>query len=153
MDKSNVESGWRSAEWLRDLESSQKFDGFAGHEFIIEKPHVGKVAIIADEMGGRAIDGAEEKDCVVGIHRIVPEVEKTDFNKIRQKEESGDERFDFDRSISLFQQFFGILGCNVYGDEPAEFTICPAIDDFLVRTERIGRVIGREDDIGIQNGT
>jgi hypothetical protein len=67
-------------------------------------------------MCGSAIDGAEEEDRIVGIHRIVPEVKETDFDTLSQKEKSGDERFDIGRSISLLQQCLGILGFNVFSD-------------------------------------
>lgn len=56
-------------------------------------------------MRGLAIDTAEEKDRIVGIHRIVPEVEESDFDTFCQKEKSGDERFDFCRRIPLSSNF------------------------------------------------
>jgi hypothetical protein len=34
-----------------------------------------------------------------------------------------------------------------------EFTVCPALDDLLIRTEGIGRAITGQNDIGTQNGT
>jgi len=81
----------------------QKIRGSASYELIIKRPHIQKVPVVANEMSGRSIDGAEKEDRVVGIDGVMSEMEESDLNPIRQKEQAGDECFDFPGAVALFQ--------------------------------------------------
>lgn len=107
--------------------------------------------VVTDKVSRHAIDRAKEENRIVRIDRVMAEVEVTDFDSICQKEKTGDEGFHLERIIALFEQFFGILSRNVFSDEPAELTIRPAIENVLIRTERICRAIGCQYDVAIEN--
>ena len=103
-------------------------------------------------MTRRAIDGAEKEDCVVGVDWVMSEMEETDFDTFGQKKEFGYEGFDLRSGVALVEQFLSIFRNNIGGDQPDKFTKRPAVDDFLVWTERIGRPVGGQDHIAVQDG-
>ena len=56
-------------------------------ELPIEKADIEKMAIVGHQMGCRAIDRAKQENRVVGIHRIVSEMKKTDLDSFGKQEQ------------------------------------------------------------------
>ena len=105
-----------------DPQSLQEFRGSASHELLIENPHIQKVTVVTDEMTRGTIDGTEKENCIVGINRIMPEVEETNFDTFRQKKETRDECFDVRRGVTFVEQLLRIFRCNISSDQPGKFT-------------------------------
>ena len=99
----------------------QEIRGSAGHEFIIEYPHIQQVFVVSDNVTRTAIDGAKQKNSIVSINRVVSQVEEADSDRFGKEKEPRDECFDLGRAISFFEQLLRVFRSDIAGDQPDEF--------------------------------
>ena len=111
------------------------------------------MGIVADEVGGTAVDRTQEEGDVVLIDGIVPEVEVSDFDDFGEKGEVSQEDEDGLGVNAAFPQLHGVFRGDVFGDEKGVLAFEPAVDEFAVRAGGgLGFSCG-DGDRGVEDGS
>ena len=109
------------------------------------------MGIIADEVGGEAIEGAEQEHHVVGIHRVMTKMEEDDLNELAMARHKADERGDFRTRDAAGEQLLGVLAQGIEAVEEGELSPLPTIKDFRRGARRVRTEVRRQNDVGVED--
>ena len=112
-----------------------------------------EVWIVADEMGGAAIDGTEQEHHILRVHGVVAKVKEDDRHDFAMPGDQADEGLDFGGGNTVGEQLFGILGEGIETVEEAELALLPAVEDFHRRARGVRAEVRRQHHIGVEHRT
>jgi len=108
--------------------------------------------VVAHEMRGAAIDGAEQEHDIADIDRVVAEVEEDNRDGLSMPGEQANEFLGLVRRDAVLQQLLRILGQGVGTVEKAKLTSVSPAEDFRVGAGRLLGAVGGQDHIRVQHG-
>ena len=111
------------------------------------------MTVVADQMRGAAIDGAEQEHHILRIHGVVAEVKEDDRHDLAMKGQQADERLDFRRRDAVTEELLRILGEGVEAVEKEKLLPLPAIEDFRRGACRLTAQAGCQQDVCVQHRT
>src|SRR5574341_1073002 len=110
------------------------------------------MGVIADQVGRIPIFSTQYKSYVIGINRILSEMEKLDCCRRSQFQDCSDKLHDnLFRHVSL-QEFFDVFTQRVIGKEKLKLLVFPTLKVLSIRAGDIG-ALGGKDHIRIWNGS
>ena len=137
---------------MRAPARGQKLDRLANRDLArVVGPERKEMTVVAHEMGGAAIDGAEEEHHVVCVHWVVAEVEEDDRHDLAMPGQQPDESLHIGRRDAVGKQLLGILGEGVEAVEKEELAPLPAVEDFHRRAPRMAGQVCRQQDVGVRH--
>jgi hypothetical protein len=123
---------------LKSSAFGEKLERFADRQLpSIVGPERKEMLIVADKVAGAPVDRAEEEHHVVGIHRVMSEMEECDRDDLGVPDEKANEGLDVCRCNASCEQFLRIFGEGIEAVEDDELTPLPAIEDFGCGTGRM----------------